>query len=67
MSLGGLRSISSGRVLVNATHILFRSAMQKFVALSGTGADIAARVMVAQDMLYIYCLSELFELKIDQD
>ena len=34
--------------------IVFRSATQKFVMLSVTEAKIAAGVMVAQDMLYIY-------------
>ena len=46
------RSISGGRVFVNRAPISFRSTMQKFVTLSVTEAEIAAGVMVAQDMLY---------------
>ncbi len=47
------RSISGGRVFVNNVPKLFGSKTQNFVMLSVTEAKIAARVMVAQDMLYI--------------
>ena len=59
------RSISGGRVFVNDVPISFRSATQKFVTLSVTEAEIAAGVMVAQDMLYIYRLMESLELEIE--
>ena len=58
-------SISGGRVFVNSAPISFRSAMQKFVTLSVTEAEIAAGVMVAQDMLCVYHLLELLELNIE--
>jgi hypothetical protein len=48
------RSASGGRVFVNDVPISFRSVTQKFVTLSMTEAKIAAGVMVAQDMLYVY-------------
>ena len=48
------RSISGGRVFVNGVPISSRSITQKFVTLSVTEAKIAAGVMVAQDMLYVY-------------
>ncbi len=39
--------------------------MQKFVTLSVTEAKIASGVMVAQDMLYIYCSLESLKLKME--
>ena len=59
------RSISGGRVFVNHVRISFRSVTQKFVTLSVTEAEIAAGVMVAQDMLYIYRLLESLELEVE--
>ncbi len=52
------RSISRGRVFVGNFPILFRSVTQQFVMLSVPEAEIAAGLMVAQDMLYIYCSLE---------
>ena len=59
------RSISGGRVFVNGMPICFRSVTQKFVTLSVTEAEIAAGVMVAQDMLYVYRLLESLELEVE--
>ena len=59
------RSISGGRVFVDNVPISFRSATQKFVMLSVTEAKIAAGVMVAQDMLYIYRSLESLKLKVE--
>jgi hypothetical protein len=59
------RSISGGRVFVNDVPISFRSVTQKIVTLSVTEAEIAAGVMVAQDMLYIYRLMESLELEVE--
>jgi hypothetical protein len=59
------RSISGGRVLMNGTQISFHSVTQKFVMLSVTDAEIAGVVMVAQDMMYVYLLLELPELKVE--
>ena len=59
------RSILGGRVFVNSMPICFRSVTQKFVTLSVTEAEIAAGVMVAQDMLYIYRLLESLELEVE--
>ena len=58
------RSISGGRVFANCRPICFRSVTQKFVTLSVTEAEIAAGVMVAQDMLYVYRLLESLDLKV---
>ena len=52
-------------MFVNDVPISFRSVTQKFVTLSVTEAEIAAGVMVAQDMLYIYRLMESLELEVD--
>ena len=52
-------------MFVNSTPISFRSVTQKFVTLSVTEAEIAAGVMVAQDMLYMYCLLESLKLKVE--
>ena len=41
------------------------NATQKFVMLSVTEAEIAAGVMVSQDMLYIYCTFESLKLKVE--
>jgi hypothetical protein len=59
------RSVSGGRVFVNDVPISFRSVTQKFVTLSVTEAEIAAGVMVAQDMLYVYRLLESLELEVE--
>ncbi len=59
------RSVSGGRVFVNDVPISFRSVTQKFVMLSVTEAEIAAGVMVAQDMLYVYRLMESLELEVE--
>ena len=49
---------------MNGAPISFRSAMQKFVTLLVTEAEIVAGVMVAQDMLYVYHLLESLELNV---
>ncbi len=59
------RSISRGRVFVDNVPIVFRSVTQKFVMLSVTEAKIAAGVMVAQDMLYIYQSLESLKFKVE--
>ena len=59
------RSISGCRVFVNDVPISFRSITQKFVILSMTEAEIAAGIMVAQDMLYLYRILESLELKLN--
>ena len=59
------RSISGGRVFINGAPIASRSVTQKFVMLSMTEAEIAAGVMVAHNMLYVYQLLESLELKIE--
>ena len=58
------RSVSGGRVFVNDVPISFRSATQKFMMLLVMEAEIAAGVMVAQDMLYVYRLMESLELEV---
>ena len=58
------RSVSGGRVFVNDVPISFCSVTQKFVTLSVTEAEIAAGVMVAQDMLYVYRLLESLEFEV---
>jgi hypothetical protein len=50
---------------MNNVPISFRSVTQKFVTLSVTEAEIAAGVMVAQDMLYVYRLLESLELEVE--
>ena len=50
---------------MNGTPISFHSVTQKFVMLSVTDAEIAGVVMVAQDMMYVYLLLELPELKVE--
>ena len=52
-------------MFVNSMPICFRSVTQKFVTLSVTEVEIAAGVMVAQDMLYMYCLLESLELEVE--
>ena len=47
---------------MNGTPISFRSVIQNFFTLSVMEVKIAAGVMVAQDMLYVYCLLESLEL-----
>ena len=50
------RSISGGVVYLEGCPTTFRSSTQKFVTLSVTGAESAAGVMVAQEMLSVYRL-----------
>ena len=50
---------------MNDVPISFRSVTQKFMMLLVTEAKIAAGVMVAQDMLYIYRLLESLELEVE--
>ena len=50
------RSVSGGRVCLNACPLMFRSQTQKFMTLSVTEAEGAGGVMVALDMLYVYHL-----------
>jgi hypothetical protein len=57
-------SISNGRVFMNGAPTWFRSAIQKFVTLSVTEGKTAAGVMVAQDMVDVYCLLDLLKLSI---
>ncbi len=52
-------------MFVNDVPISFRSVSQKFVTLSVTEAEMAAGVMVAQDMLYVYRLMESLELEVE--
>ena len=59
------RSISGKRIFVNNITISFRSATQKFVTLLVPEAKIAAGVMVAQDMMYIYQSLESLQLKVE--
>ena len=59
------RSISGSRVFMNDVPISFRSVTQKFVMLLVTEAEIAAGVIVAQDMLHIYRLLESLELEVE--
>ena len=59
------RSVSGGRVFVNGVAISFCSVTQKFVMLSVTEAEIAAGVMVTQDMLFVYRLMESLELEVE--
>jgi len=49
-----MRSISGGVVYLEGCPITFRSSTQEFVTLSVTETELAASVMVAQDMLSIY-------------
>ena len=45
--------------------ICFRSVTQKFVTLLVMEAEIAAGVMVAQDMLYMYHFLESLDLEVE--
>ncbi len=65
MNLDDRRSVSRGRVFVDNVPILFRSATQKFVMLSVMEAKIAAGVMVAHNMLYIYHSLKSLKLKVE--
>ena len=56
------RGILGGRVFVNNMPICFRGVTQKFVTLSVMEADIAAGIMVAKDMLYMYHLQSHWSL-----
>ncbi len=58
------RSMSCGRVFVNNMPICFRSLTQKFVTLSVMEAEIAAHIIVAQCMLYMYHSLESLQLKV---
>ena len=49
---------------LNGSPIVFRSATQKFVTLSVTEAEIAAGMMVAQDMMYGYRILMSLGLKV---
>jgi hypothetical protein len=59
------RSVLGGGVFVNDVPISLRSITQKFVMSSVTEAKLAAGVMVAQDMLYVYRLLESLELEVE--
>ena len=59
------RSISGGRVFVNNAPVLFRSNTQKTVTFSVTEVEGAAGVVVAQDMLYDYCLIQSLGLEVE--
>ena len=50
---------------MNGVPISYRSATQKFVTLLVTEAKIAAGVLVAQDMLYVYRILESLELEVE--
>ena len=52
-------------MFINDVPISFCSVTQKFVTLLVTDAEMAVRVMVAQDMLYIYRLLESLELEVE--
>jgi hypothetical protein len=65
MSPDDCRSVSGGKVFMNDVPISFRSVTQKFVMFSVTEAEIAAGVMVAQDMVYVYQLLESLELEVE--
>ena len=58
------RSVSGGRVFLNGAPVTFRSATQKSVTLLVTEAEGSARVVVAQDMLYVYPLLQSIGLKV---
>ena len=47
------KSISGYRVLLEVAPVLFKSSMQKSVALSVCEAEQTAEVLCAQDMLYV--------------
>ena len=65
MILDDCRSISGGRVFMNGAPTSFCSAMEKFVTLSVTEADIVAGIMVVQDMMYMYRLMKSLKLKVE--
>jgi hypothetical protein len=50
---------------MNDVLISFCSVTQKLVMLSVTDAKIATGMMVAQHMLYVYCLLESLELEVE--
>ncbi len=52
-------------MFVNGIPISYCSATQKFVTLLVTEAEIAAGVLVAQDMLYVYRILESLELEVE--
>ncbi len=59
------RSLPGGRVFVNDVQISFCSVTQTFMTLSMTEAEIAAGVMAAQDMLYLYLLMESLQVTVE--
>ena len=59
------RSILGGQVFVNNAPVSFRSNTQKTMNLSVTEADGAARIVVAQDMLYVYRLLQSLGLEVE--
>ena len=65
MNTDDRKSISGGWVFLEGSPIIFWSSTQKFVTLSVTEAESAAGVMIAQDMLYVYCLLLPFGLKVE--
>ena len=62
MNLDNRQSISSDTLFVNGIPNAFLSVTQTFVMLSLTEAEIAADMMVAQEMLYLCRLLELLRL-----
>jgi len=58
------KSISGYRVLLEGAPVMFKSSMQKSVALSVCEAEQIAGVLCAQDMLYVWCILELMGLKV---
>jgi len=58
------KSISGYRVLLEGAPVMFKSSTQKSVALSVCEAEQAARVLCAQDMLYVRHIIESMGLKV---
>ncbi len=58
------KSISRYRVLSEGAPVMFKSSMQKSVALSVCEAEQTAGVLCAQDMLYVRHILESMGLKV---
>ena len=59
------RGISGDHMFVNNTPVSSRSNTQKTVTLSVTGVEGAAGFMVANGMLYVYCLLQSLGLEME--
>jgi hypothetical protein len=58
------KSVSGYRVLLESAPVMFKSSMQKSVALSVCEAEQVAGLLCAQDILYVWNVLKLMGLKV---